>query len=440
MAPSETKYPSAPPTVPGSTIGTHGTPGSSGGPFAKEPFSTPAVGRYPNEQAPQGTGMHYVGVGMSMYWDVSELSDALDRSFAYLSNYPSAAVVSERAALALRSCIQEHVPIGPARDLRRSKAAETGAFGSGDISAATRAEIAALLQKAKQGGGTAEELSRAEIDAGIREMFDVIKQEERARTPAQKREFQAQLKALGIDPKRSGDFDHIETVARARAGRARRAASGRVHIPGDPSGRLYDSIQVDGQGDGPSAVLRAESVSYYGWFVEHGVRQTYRPTIKIGKHVSASFYVHGDQLGAYDWVAGMLRDRNDDFGSISVTGQATALREAGHSEMEQSSLFDTPPYIAFVPASGTIEGAHFMEKGFSDFVNKLNLSWASLATAGHNAVWYGKDDPARQLAKRKRLGVGFSYVSGATGFGNTPVIRGAGGKFVSYKNKGVYRA
>ena len=434
--PTPTPLPTAAPTTPMSTIGTQALPGGSQGPMSQGPFVGAQFGRYP-AGAPQGSAMHYLGVGFGFAWDMSEIGEALDRSFAFLSNYPSAALVSDRAAFALRYCIQNHVPIGPARDLSSSKAAEAGAFGTGPISAAGRAEISRLLQEAKA-GGTTEQLTQAELDRGLKDIFRIMNDMERARGE-RRRGLEAELRGLGIDPKRAGDFDYVQTKARANMSRARGVAAGRVSIPGNPSGKLFDSIGVDATGTGPTAVMRAESVSYYGWFVEHGVRQAMRPVIEF-PHPNMATAIHRDQIGAYPWVGGMLADRANS-GNWSSAGDIAAgtLRGAGAGDMEGSMSMETPPFIAFVPASGSIEGAHFMEKGLSDFVTKLHLSWGSLASRGHDAVWYGKASPARELAKRKRLRVGFSYVPTATGFGDTPVIRGAGGKFVSYKDKGVYR-
>jgi len=421
-----------------STIGTQALPGGSQGPMSQAPFAGTQFGRYP-AGAPQGSAMHYLGVGFGFAWDMSEISAALDRSFSYLTNYPSAAIVSERTAFALRAMIQNHVPIGPARDLSGSKAASLGAFGT-TISAAGRAEIDRLLkEQAKGGGGTSEQLTQAELDRGLKDLFELNTKWERARGEQKRQLSDLMRRNYGVDPKKMNNFSYVQSQVGRTMRSARGVASGRVSIPGNPSGKLFDSIGVDATGTGPTAVIRAESVSYYGWFVEHGVRQAMRPVIEF-PHPNMVTAIHEAQIGAYPWVRGMLNDRATSGGWSSAGDIAAGtLRGAGAGDMEGSMSMETPPFIAFVPASGSIEGAHFMEKGLSDFVTKLHLSWGSLASRGHDAVWYGKASPARELAKRKRLGVGFSYVPTATGFGDTPVIRGAGGKFVSYKDKGVYR-
>ena len=429
-------YPNGEATLAGQGVGgAQQVPGMNGGGAGGRPgvYGVAGAPHGPSSQAPfYGGGdpdtYHYAGAGMSVSvrWDLSELQEALIRAYGFLSNFPTAAVVNDQAAYGLKYSIQAHTPVGPARDLSGSKAANLGAYGSETnprpyLTRWTRSENdqSVVTDDMKEMGRQYSKLINDYNNYGPK--------------TEKLRGLEREAASLGYDVKKlSRDADAYDSFIRdvskkkgmggGKGGGGGRGGMAMASAPGDANGNLFESIDVRCLGDGPNAVMHAQSLSYYGWFVESGNRNTLKPRTRINKWFDTDVMIPFAQLGDYPYFKTMSGLQDSGF----VRGRNDAGQMENQSQQMNTLMFSAEP-------NGENEGYHMVERGMEDFVTKLALQWDGLAGRGLDAVWQGGRPQHVALAN---VGRNMRAISAPTktkimGFGNTSVWRGAGGRFVS---------
>lgn len=381
-----------------------------------------------------GSGQyHHLGVGMRMQLDMQmePLAAAVVRAYGYGEAFVTAATVNERAARGLRNSIQKHTPIGPSRDLTGSKAQLAGASGTGK--AMGNAELLQELGRRKIGGDQPGGLT-PEFKALGKEMAALANMYHNS-GGRRGQEFAGYAAGAGITGKAlsSGEYnyeaivDHVATKRgiekNARSGGGR---GGVASAPGDPNGSLFESIDVRATGDGPNSVMMAKSLSYYGWFVEVGARRVLKPRMPLDPFATPPAYGSNNvtwlplaRIGNYGYFSSMIDARD---GGVTIKGDS-GQAEAGSGKT---------PTIMFedVGSNGENEGFHFIERGVEDFMKQIGLQMDGVFNRGLQQVWNDRASvPSALKSVSRRLVVVGGGPTQITGFGNTQVWRGAGGKF-----------
>jgi hypothetical protein len=377
----------------GGRPGTYGIVGAPKGPESIPPFTG---GGDPDIY-------HHVGAGMSfsVQWDMTELQVALANAYNFLSNFPSAAIVNDQAAFGLKYSIQAHTPVGPGRDLGGSKAAQSGAYGS---ETNPRRYLTRWTRSQND-----QDIITDDMRSVGKSMKGYLQEFERYGGAKSEggRVLAAELRGLGYDPikvaRGQTDFDGVvRDVAKKRGlgggkggGRGGRGGLAMASAPGDANGNLFESIDVRCIGDGPNAVMHAQALSYYGWFVETGNRNVLKPKVPLRNEGYNSTYLPSWQLGDYPFVKKIQNWRKEaGAGETSTPYSVNSTDRQGNDTGSQES-----PWIRFDRAdNGSNDGYHMVERGMEDFVTRLGLQWNGLAGRGLDAVWQGRQAPHTALA------------------------------------------
>jgi hypothetical protein len=379
---------------------------------------------------------HYMGAGMgfNVLWDVGELATALAKAYGVLSNYPTTAMVSEKAAFGLKHSIQVHTPIGPPRGSAYKPTQNRAYVGLAQNSDAS-ASRAALIQDLNRRGGPKTSQMTNDFKMTAAELGKYYDAYSRA-SGSMKRNIEQAASAEGINLpelhkalKGAEDMGaaYEREIAKLASSRGQSAGGGGryitnvkgrgglVHAPGEAEGNLFQSIDVTCVGDGPNAVMMAQTLSYYGWFMEHGADRVLKPVVGTKRYYGNEVFVHAAQLGDYPYFGAMMGARNEAAGNVTLGKDG---KPSGSTTFE---------FIMFRQQdNGHTEGFHMLEKGLDDFATKLGLQWGALAQRGLDHVWRQKRsvmEAERMIVRQLRVtgpvqtavhafGGGFSYRGG----------------------------
>jgi hypothetical protein len=408
---------------------------------AVSPHYYPDVGEFKGRASKP---IHYAGImaGVGVTADYDQVIEAIASAYSQTGDLPKNVIQGpsrDRVKYFLRHLIQEHTPIGPAREASPKVAG--GIVGNEVREPALSGYEGYYNQQPSSETQRAVAMRQARVGAELAKMLKEVKREQ-AKTNKRAKSQIIHGSTIG------GVARALELVRTSASGMRYSSSTGQLQalqrlvrptrptmsvLEANPSGRLYDSIRVETHTVGGGASIQASSSSPYATFVEEGFFQNFEVLkwLPVPEKIAETMPALGQkvagglgggtealaipmrQLGEYPYFQAIVADRRAHITGLQLTHGdkkwfdsfrdyqeqdkvGFATRQRFYGKGQGNTPFTMSPSQGGQPF-GRVAGAHMFQRGFQEF---------SQVVAGRHARFAAQEFEKKTGASVKRVSKG----------------------------------